>query len=220
MTKPEILWPFGEASEVVLTASGAQEVDIVNNVTVVDGVSVVGTGNRTLNLVISNLLGVGAVLIVKHRATASETLIPGAGMDGEAVKGFSDKNAYAAYVYDGSKFCQVGIVNQYVHVEETPAEVELTATGDQAVSITKKVTIVDGVTNVASGDRTLNLTIAAGLAPGALMLVQTKTAATEQLIMGTGLKGPAVVGVGGKTIATSYYYDGTNFIQTSKNQLD
>lgn len=53
LQNPIAKWPFGTATLVALTATGNQAVDIYNNLTIVDGASVVATGDRTLNLAIS-----------------------------------------------------------------------------------------------------------------------------------------------------------------------
>ena len=109
---PITKWPFGNASVAALTANGEQNIDIYNNVTVVDGASVIATGARTLNLAISPDVAVGAILIVKTKTTATETLTPGAGMTGAATAGVAGKTKVAEYVYDGSTFIQTAAAVQ------------------------------------------------------------------------------------------------------------
>lgn len=88
----------------------------------------------------------------------------------------------------------------------------LSATGDQAITIDNEFTVIDGVTNVATGNRTLNLTVDGELKAGARLLVKSKTTATETTVMGTGIDGPDIVGVAGKTKTQSFTYDGSVFL--------
>lgn len=84
LQNPIVKWPFGKADVVSLTATGNQAVDIYNNLTIVDGASVIATGARTLNLAISKDVEPGARLVVKTRTTSTESLTPGEGMAGKA----------------------------------------------------------------------------------------------------------------------------------------
>jgi hypothetical protein len=88
---------------------------------------------------------------------------------------------------------------------------ELTATGTQALTITDNVTIIDGVTVEATGNRTLNLTISALLKAGALIHLASKTNGTETTIFGTGFTATTITGEAGKTYTESFYYNGTVF---------
>lgn len=90
--------------------------------------------------------------------------------------------------------------------------IALTATGAQALTVTNNMTIVNGVTTAATGNRTLNLTIAATVTAGARMFVKSKTAATETTIFGTGMSGATITGVAGKTKTVEFIYDGNNFV--------
>lgn len=94
----------------------------------------------------------------------------------------------------------------------------LTNTGAQALTIDKSYTVVDGVAVEATGARTLNLTIDAGMPLGAQLFVMSKTNATEATTFGTGMVGAAMTGVAGKTICALFVYDGTNFIQAGAEQ--
>lgn len=91
----------------------------------------------------------------------------------------------------------------------------LSATGAQAISIANDLTIVDGVSTIATGNRTLNLTIPADITPGARMIVKSKTTGTETTVFGTGFIAPTITGAAGKTKTQELVYDGTNFIATS-----
>lgn len=105
---PIVRWPFGAASVEVMKATGVTEVTVVNTLTIVDGVSVSATGDRTLNVTVDADLEVGARLVVKSKTTAAETLTPGVGMKGEEITGEAGKTAVAEYVYDGKAFVQTG----------------------------------------------------------------------------------------------------------------
>lgn len=91
LQNPIVKWPFGKADVVSLTATGNQAVDIYNNLTIVDGASVIATGARTLNLAISKDVEPGARLVVKTRTTSTESLTPGEGMAGKATAGVAGK---------------------------------------------------------------------------------------------------------------------------------
>jgi len=97
----------------------------------------------------------------------------------------------------------------------------LSATGAQAISVANDLTILDGVTNIATGSRTVNLTIPNDLKPGARILVKSKTTGTETTIFGTGCIAPTITGVAGKTKTVELVYDGTNFLaQGTAVQID
>lgn len=101
---PITRWPFGTADVIPLSASGDQAVDIYNDFTFIDGVTVQSTAARTLNLSISPNVGVGARIIVKTKSTGAETFTPGTGMIGAAIAGVAGKTKVVEYVYDGTNF--------------------------------------------------------------------------------------------------------------------
>ena len=88
----------------------------------------------------------------------------------------------------------------------------LSATGAQAIIIDDNLTIIDGVTTQATGNRTINLTIDAELKAGARILLKSKTNATETTIFGTGISSVTIAGVAGKTKTQGFTYDGSNFL--------
>lgn len=108
LQNPIVKWPYGAATILAMTATGAQDFDIVNNLTLIDGSSVVATDNRTLNLTADADLTPGARVIVKTTSTATEKLNPGIGVKGEAVTGVAGKTFVAEYVWDGTGFIQTG----------------------------------------------------------------------------------------------------------------
>lgn len=89
------------------------------------------------------------------------------------------------------------------------------ASGEEGIEIINSLTIVDGELMVSTSNRTLNLSIASDVEPGARLIVKNKTTGTEKLIPGDGMKGETIIGVSGKTKVVEYVYDGTNFIQTA-----
>lgn len=93
--------------------------------------------------------------------------------------------------------------------------IALSATGAQAITVINLLTIIDGVTTQATGNRTLNLTIDTELKAGARIIVKSKTAGTETTIAGTSMVAPTVTGAAGKTKCWELVYDGTNFVATS-----
>ena len=102
-----VTWPFGDASVAPLTTSGDQVVDVANNMTIVDGASVAASGDRTLNLTLASVLGAGARLVLKHKATATEKLTLGEGIKGVEITGVAGKTIVAEFIYDGTAFLQV-----------------------------------------------------------------------------------------------------------------
>lgn len=108
LQNPIVKWPFGTATILLMTAAGAQDFDIVNNLSIVDGSSVVATDNRTLNLTADAGLEPGARVIVKHTSTGTEKLNPGTGVKGESVTGVAGKTFVTEYMYDGTGFVQTG----------------------------------------------------------------------------------------------------------------
>lgn len=103
-----------------------------------------------------------------------------------------------------------------------PADtVALSATGAQAITVDNELIFVDGVTTQATGNRTLNLTIDAGVKAGARLVVKSKTNGTETTIFGTSMIGLTITGSAGKTIVTTFVYDGTNYIESGAQvQID
>lgn len=97
----------------------------------------------------------------------------------------------------------------------------LTATGTQAITISNALTIIDGVTTQATGNRTIDLTIEEGVKTGAKILVQSKTASTQTTVFGTSITGPTITGVAGKTKTALFIYDGSAFVQAGAEvQID
>ena len=189
-----------------MSATGAQALSIATQTTIVDGETTPATGTRTLNLTIAAAVQPGALIVAKLKTTAAETTVFGTGMTGATITGAAGLTKVVLFVYDGTNFVEVVNVPSAVTVA-------LTATGAQALSIATQTTIVNGVTTAATGNRTLNLTIAAAVQPGARMFVKSKTAGTETTIFGTAMQGATITGEAGKTYTVEFVYDGTNFVE-------
>jgi hypothetical protein len=104
----KIRFPFDNAQTLALSATGAQALTIIDTVTIIDGVTVPATGNRTLNLTIDTEVPHGALLFVKSKTADTETTIFGTGMSGATVTGVAGKTKTKLFVYDGSKFVAAG----------------------------------------------------------------------------------------------------------------
>jgi len=111
-SKPIVRYPWGAATSEQMTASGNQDIEIVNTLTIIDGVSTIATGNRTLNLTAVSDLPVGSMVTVKHKTTGTESLIAGTGIAGPAIVGVAGKTIVVQLMYDGSKFIHVSPKNQ------------------------------------------------------------------------------------------------------------
>lgn len=95
----------------------------------------------------------------------------------------------------------------------------LSATGAQAITIADALTIIDGVTTQATGNRTINLTISSEVTAGAKIIVKSKTNGSETTVFGTGCLAITITGTAGKTKTKMLVYDGTNFIGLNE-QID
>jgi len=103
-----IKWPFGEGETETLTATGAQALAIDDNFTLVDGVAVEATGNRTLDLTISSEIKLGARLLVKSKTNGTQTTIFGTGITAPTITGVAGKTKTQGFTYDGATFLPDG----------------------------------------------------------------------------------------------------------------
>lgn len=104
----KVKYPFGAADTLSLSATGAQALTIDNQMTVIDGVTTVATGNRTINLTINSLVKTGARIFLKLKTTGTETTIFGTGMSGATITGVAGKTKTVEFVYDGTNFVEAG----------------------------------------------------------------------------------------------------------------
>jgi hypothetical protein len=80
----------------------------------------------------------------------------------------------------------------------------------QALTISNECTILSFA--ILTGDTTLNLTINSTIRKGAtLLIVAPATTNGDDITLGTGIDGPNIVGVTGKTKTQGFIYDGTSF---------
>jgi len=98
------------------------------------------------------------------------------------------------------------------------ATLAMSATGAQALTITNNFTYIDGVTTQATGNRTINLTIGSNVRVGAMILVASKSAATQTLTFGTGITSAVSTGVAGATITQLFVYTGAAFVAAGAQQ--
>jgi hypothetical protein len=101
-------FPFGAASQVALTVTGAQAITVDNQLVIIDGVTAIGTGHRTLNLAIDPCVTAGARLVVKTKTNAIENTVFGTGMLGLTYAGVAAKTKHVTFIYDGVNFLQEG----------------------------------------------------------------------------------------------------------------
>jgi hypothetical protein len=102
----------------------------------------------------------------------------------------------------------------------TAGTLTIAATGTTAATISNQETYVSSLTTL-TGNATLDLTISSELKAGALLHLKVKTTATETFTFGTGIDGPTVTGVSGKTWCQSFWFDGTTFLPCgAKIQID
>lgn len=97
---------------------------------------------------------------------------------------------------------------------------ELAYAAVQAVTIKNHMTILDF--DILTGDTTLNLTIEPGVRDGARLLLKVPaTLAGDDLALGTGIDGPAIVGVAGKTKTQAFtLFDGVFYPDGAIVQID
>lgn len=106
-SKQIIRYPFGEATVETMTASGAQAIEVVNSLTIIDGATVPASADRNVNLTPVADLEVGARVVIKTKTTATEkTTFSGSAQAGE-ITGVADKTNIVELLYDGYKFIQV-----------------------------------------------------------------------------------------------------------------
>lgn len=112
MEEQIVRYPFGEASQLSLSAAGAQALEIVNSVTVVDGATVEATADRTINLTIDEGMKAGDRLLFKVKTNATEKTIFGTGITAASITGVAGKIKTIEFVFDGAGFIPVGAPTQ------------------------------------------------------------------------------------------------------------
>lgn len=91
---------------------------------------------------------------------------------------------------------------------------------DDAKTISNQVTFISTAAAL-TGNATLDLTISSEVKAGAVIFLKITTNATETFTMGSGIDGPVVTGVAGKTWTQGFMYNGTAFYPMgAKIQID
>lgn len=104
--------PFGLADAKVLTATGTQAITIDDDFTVIDGVTVEATANRTLDLTVSSEIGSGARLLVKVKTNGTEDTVFGTGITSATITGVAGKTITQGFTFDGTNFLPDGAKQQ------------------------------------------------------------------------------------------------------------
>lgn len=90
----------------------------------------------------------------------------------------------------------------------------------QDVTIKNHMTVLDFA--ILTGNTTLNITVEPGVRDGARLLLKVPaTNAADDVTLGTGIDGPAIVGVAGKTKTQAFtLYDGVFYPDGASVQID
>lgn len=107
-----VKFPFGPAPVTSLTAAGAQALIISGVLTLVDGVTVEATSDRTLNLTIDSETLIGSRIVVLSKTNGTETTVFGTGITGATITGVAGKTICTEFIYDGTAFKQTGAQQQ------------------------------------------------------------------------------------------------------------
>ena len=103
-----VKYPFGEVTTFTASATGTQAITITDSVTIIDGVTNVATGNRTLDLTLSDELAEGAIIHLRAKTTATETTIFGTGITAPTVTGAAAKTFTQSFWFNGTAFVPTG----------------------------------------------------------------------------------------------------------------
>lgn len=99
-------YPFGAADHLQPPFAATLNVEVRNAKTILE--PAILTGAMTLNITPSAELPKGAELICKIKATATETVTFGTGIDAPALVGVAGKTKVQAFVFDGTNFIAIG----------------------------------------------------------------------------------------------------------------
>jgi len=108
----DIKHPFGAAETFELTATGDQDITIVDDLTIIDGVTVEATADRTIDLVIDSEIKAGAVIFMKIKSNGTEDTIFGTGITNLNLTGVAGKTTTQAFMFDGTVFTPMGAQDQ------------------------------------------------------------------------------------------------------------
>lgn len=104
----DIQYPLLVAAPIIsMAATGTLAATIESQLTIIDGVTVAGTANRTINLTIGSLVKAGAMLLIKTKVSgATYTTIFGTNMSGVTLTGADGKTKNVLFIYDGTNFVE------------------------------------------------------------------------------------------------------------------
>lgn len=108
----DIKHPFGLGETETLTATGSQAITIVDNFTLIDGVTVEATADRTIDLIVDAEIGIGARILLKTKTNGTEDTIFGTGITSVTVTGVAGKTFSQGFTYDGTAFLPDGTALQ------------------------------------------------------------------------------------------------------------
>lgn len=107
------IWPFGAGPEVIaLTATDAQAITVNNQFTIVDGVTVQATGNRTINVTLGANLKSGALLLSTNKTVATQTTTYGTNITSAVTTGVAGKTINQLFIFNGTAFVAAGAQQQ------------------------------------------------------------------------------------------------------------
>lgn len=106
-SNPIIRYPFGEATVETMSASGVQDVEIVNSLTIIDGATVSATADRQVRLTPVGNIEIGARVVVKTKTTTTEKTTFSGSAQAAEITGVAGKTHVVELIYDGYKFIQV-----------------------------------------------------------------------------------------------------------------
>lgn len=109
MSDAKLKYPFGLADSKELTATGAQAITIDDNMTIIDGVTVEATADRTLNITIDPEIKAGAAIFLKSKTNGTEDTIFGTGITAPTITGVAGKTFTQRFTYDGASFLPDGL---------------------------------------------------------------------------------------------------------------
>jgi hypothetical protein len=109
----KIRGPFGTGNDSQsLTATGAQAITIDKQYTVIDGVTVPATGNRTINLTLDANLEDNAEILILSKTDATETTIFGTLITSKTITGVAGKTNSQLFKFNGTGFYPSGTAVQ------------------------------------------------------------------------------------------------------------
>ena len=104
MATPNIKAPYGAVDQFTIAATGTTSLTILNNRTLIDGVTTPLTGNVIINLALDSRIDAGAKMYFKMNTVGITTITFGTGFSCPVLTGVAGKTFTGAFYYDGTKF--------------------------------------------------------------------------------------------------------------------